>query len=403
MKSKILFACILAMSDFGTAKPLVMSPITIVAGGDVLLDRNVRKAIAVMGDPEYPFREIRPYLQIADVALANLECPLTERYQPLVKRVNFRGDPSMAAILHRVGFDVLGLANNHVQDHGKIALLETLDNLKRVGIKTIGAGKNQSEAARSLVMHVHDRRIALLAFVDTPLEGLALSDDEPGPAIADDERVASAVKEAKRRADFVLVSVHWGVEHQRHPSARQRALARIIADSGADLVLGHHPHVVQPVERVGNAWVFYSIGNLIFDQHCRDCDWSLLIRAILSDNRRVQAMPVRIRRCQPAPESARPAREKMERLSRISTGVKFTAVDAIWWNVARSTTSAAQDLVKPDIAVGSENRRGGACLLPRRPSGADAPPYGSMSCFGQDHVVVSTHSSGRIFRPPAAD
>jgi poly-gamma-glutamate synthesis protein (capsule biosynthesis protein) len=298
-----------------------------------MLDRGVRRAITAAGDDGYPFQVVGPLLREADLALANLECPLTRATAPLPKRVTFRCDPRMASALQRAGFDLLGLANNHACDFGRDALVETRDTLERVGISTVGAGMSQPEAARPTILEIAGRRIGVLAFVDLALEGLSPSDAAPGPAMAEPDRVASSVREARSLADSVVVTVHWGSEYRSFPNARQRALARIIADAGADLIIGHHPHVVQPVERLGRTWVFYSLGNLVFDQHCPGCDRGLLVAATLADAVTVRVMPIRIRQGQPAPSTGEEARLVAEGLTRLSAELHVLPDSSGWWDL----------------------------------------------------------------------
>ncbi|HUT52469.1 MAG TPA: CapA family protein [bacterium] len=300
-------------------------PAVLIAGGDLMFDRGVKERMEKGGGPDEVLAGIAPLLRGADVAIANLECPLTARAVPVLKRYSFRSDPGDAAALKKAGFTALNLANNHTSDYGRAGLMDTARFLEKEGILVVGAGENQEQAARARYVKVGGTTIALLGFVDMPLEGLMPMPDLPGPAMANLERVTAAIQEARARADAVVVTVHWGAEYQRRPTPRQRALAAAMARAGADLIVGHHPHVIQTIEMIGDTAVFYSVGNLVFDQTRPDCTEALLVMMSLTEggDRTIGAVPIRIVACRPRPAVVEEAREIMDHVAEFSPTVRL--------------------------------------------------------------------------------
>jgi len=241
--------------------------------GDIMLGREIGKAIAAHG-AGYPLDAVIPYLVGADLAFGNLESPLTT-----AKRVSGGYDlhalPAYGEVVKRAGFDLVALANNHATDHGRDGLAETMKTLDGLGIAWIGAGRNSDQAHAARIETIRGLRIAFLAY-----EGLhatlPATASEAGTAWLEPAVAVKEIATARAKADLVVVSVHWGVEYQALPTPSQKALAQQMADAGADLIVGHHPHVVEPVEWVQGAGrarptlVAYSLGNFLFDQGFQD-------------------------------------------------------------------------------------------------------------------------------------
>ncbi len=224
--------------------------VEVIAVGDVMPGRGV-------ADEARPFAEVAAWLRGADLALGNLECVVGRPDSALLSERNTEGaitlhaPPAAINKLRRAGFDVLGLANNHALDLGLEALNETVYRLRKVGIDTVGFGPGPVAAFHPLFREVNDVRLALLAFNAVPYPTDA-HDARTGWTLADwdPDRAAQAVAAARQRADAVIVSVHWGYEYQTHVDPAQRDIARVLLEAGADLVVGHHPHVVQGTELV---------------------------------------------------------------------------------------------------------------------------------------------------------
>jgi len=235
--------------------PLPEGRISLLAVGDVMLSRSIEERMRAYG-ADYPFRALAPLVQQADIAVANLECVLTQKGDPVEKGYTFRAHPQLAAGLKDAGFDLVSLANNHTFDYGLDGLYETIAALQRQGIRTVGGGV---QADAPVVLDVRGLRVAFLArnAVGTPQPGIAWAGSE--------DEVAAAVLQAKRQADVVVLLLHAGAEYSPEPTEEQVRLARAAVQAGAALVIGHHTHVTQPTERLAGAFVAYGLGDTVFD------------------------------------------------------------------------------------------------------------------------------------------
>jgi poly-gamma-glutamate capsule biosynthesis protein CapA/YwtB (metallophosphatase superfamily) len=214
----------------------------------VLLDRAVGDAIARHGDA-FPFAKVRPVFAGADIAFVNLECPITAHAVEVKKQVVFRARPATAACLSNGGIDIVSLANNHALDCGPDGLTDTMAHLKASGIRWCGVAPPPSEAASPTITTVHGIRIAFLGFCQFPPD-VESGPSQPAMSVATEDTVRRSVASARREADVVVVSFHWGVEYDGATTGWQVHMAHIAARAGADVVIGHHPHVLQGVEVV---------------------------------------------------------------------------------------------------------------------------------------------------------
>ncbi len=261
-------------------------PSLVVAwGGDVMLGRGVAQGMRRRGRPD-PLAAMRARLATADLRVANLESPLTDEPRQSVNPYDITARPAHIGVLTAAGFDVLGLANNHATDNGRDGLAETLRTVREAGIQPIGAGDTAAEAWAPVIIERTSLRLAFLAF-NAAGESLAATDALPGVAALDRATAEAAVRSAAARADLVLVQVHWGTEYAHAPSPAQRKIAGWLVQAGADVVIGHHSHVVQPLEwtsRPGRrpALVAYSLGNLVFDSLDPDAHRGLLLETRLT-------------------------------------------------------------------------------------------------------------------------
>lgn len=243
--------------------------ITLFLVGDIMLDRGVEYYVKKEGggDWKFPFLKIAKDLQKADILFGNLESPISDKGQRVGSRYSFRADPRAVEGLKYAGFDILSLANNHALDYTREALEQTMDILREQGIDYVGAGLNRKEAFSAKILEVKDTKIAFLAFTNLGSKSWAASEKKSGLAwINRAEEAFEFIREAKEKADLVVVALHGGDEYSLEPNNFQKTFAQISLKAGADLVVGHHPHVVQPIERSPEGWVAYSLGNFIFDQ-----------------------------------------------------------------------------------------------------------------------------------------
>lgn len=261
-----------AVTGGATATPAASpTAVTLIAGGDVMLDRTIGEGIAREGNG-YPFAFVADLLRAPDIAFVNLELPLTERGEPAQKNFVFRGTPASAGSLTDAGIDIVSLANNHATDYGFVGLQDTWAALDAVSVAHVGTGENVTNARTPRVLEVNGMRIAFLAYANTPVEGTGwdLADyqataDAPGIAWLTPEAVAEDVFAARQTADVVVVSMHTGFEYSDTPNQLQVASAHAAIDAGATLVLGHHPHVLQGIETYNGGLIIYSLGNFVFD------------------------------------------------------------------------------------------------------------------------------------------
>src|SRR5690606_1761556 len=207
-------------------------------------------------------------LKNADLTIGNLETPLTDRGSPMVEKTYlFRNPPDkVAPALKSAGFDIVTLANNHILDYGVEGLRDTIRSLQDVGIAHVGAGMNLQEARRPVVLTLPDgQTVGFLGYSNTFPEEFWATPSSPGTAFGHVKHVQSDVQAlVERNIDIIVVSFHWGRERQPRLRAYQPLLAHAAIDAGADLVLGHHPHILQGVERYKNGLVLYSLGNYTF-------------------------------------------------------------------------------------------------------------------------------------------
>jgi poly-gamma-glutamate synthesis protein (capsule biosynthesis protein) len=294
-----LFLLLLAGPRANATEPLsVGTGVHLIAAGDLLIHaavkRAARQAAAYDSDLTHAgwtarFRGIRDTIARADVAFVNLEVPIApEVGRPLHGEV-FNAPSALAPALAEVGFDVISIANNHVFDQGPAGLLETLRHTEGAGLVAVGAGPTCAAAVAPRVIETAGHRVAFLAVSDLSNIDDRAGETAPcaafsGPVCAADcgpDRDAihfaidlppllNRIREARTRADTVVVSFHWQVEYITTPLSVYRPIAQSLVDAGADVVLGHHPHVLQPVERLTAAdgrptVVAWSLGNLISD------------------------------------------------------------------------------------------------------------------------------------------
>lgn len=211
-----------------------------------------------------------------DVLVANNEFPFTDRGIPTEEKTfTFRADTDAVSYLHDMGVDAAVLANNHIYDFGEVGLLDTLDTLGNAGIPAVGAGRNIKEASAPLYYIVNDMKIALVAAtqierLDNPDTKGATEDSAGVFRCWNPEKLYEVVARAKENSDFVIVYIHWGTENQAEQDWAQLEQAPKIAEAGADLIIGDHPHCLQGITYFGDTPVIYSMGNFWFNSRTID-------------------------------------------------------------------------------------------------------------------------------------
>ncbi len=237
--------------------------ITIFLAGDIMLDRGVEYMIEKEGDGNYtfPFLKIADELNKADIVFGNLEGPISDKGTKVGSIYSFRADPKAIEGLTYAGFGVISLANNHAFDFGRIALEDTFLRLKNADINYVGGGFNESEAFSPIIREVNGVKIGFLAYTNLCPESWKAAGENSGIACISEnnlEKIQTAIKSAKEKCDILIISLHSGEEYQKTPTQFQIDFFKMATESGADIVFGHHPHVVQSD--------LYSLGNFVFDQ-----------------------------------------------------------------------------------------------------------------------------------------
>lgn len=239
-------------------------PLRLGFAGDLMMSYEMTPWLEAFG-PHYPFRATEGLWRRFDLFCVNLECPISDAGLPLQnKSYYFRSEPWTVAGLLFAGVGLVSLANNHILDFGDVALFRTQEVLDRAGILWVGAGRNREEAWAPRLVERKGVRLAFLAFNLVGPEVYTAGPDRPGVAVCDAGSLAEAVRRAKAQADHVVVMFHWGEEYSSRPNAEQVGLGRAAVDAGASVVVGCHPHVVQPVEIYRGRPLAYSLGNYVF-------------------------------------------------------------------------------------------------------------------------------------------
>lgn len=263
---------------------------TLLFVGDIMLNRGVEWEIKKEGsnDFKFPFLEIADELEETDILFGNLEGPISDKGQKVGSIYSFRMDPKVIDGLVFAGFDLLSLANNHVFDYSRIAMEDTFSRLKEAGIDYVGGGFNETEAYSPRIKEVKGENIAFLAFTNLGSPYWEAKGGRSGIAWLEKDRLEKAIKNAKEKADLIIVSMHFGDEYRKSPTLEQKELAHFAIDSGADLVIGHHPHVIEPVEKYKGGYIAYSLGNFVFDQNFSEETMKGLMLKVLVRGKKIQ-------------------------------------------------------------------------------------------------------------------
>jgi poly-gamma-glutamate synthesis protein (capsule biosynthesis protein) len=239
--------------------------VTLTAVGDIMIQNRLRSFAKSDGGYERQFGQVAPILRGSDLVFGNLEGPVAPLTgEPQVSYV-FNVDPAALTALKSVGFTIVSIANNHLHDQGSAGVRETLHQLALAGLGAVGV-RSQPDSAPRHDVTVGDLRFAFLAY--TTLTNRAVRGRQyPRVALWDSARSPAEIASARADSDFVLVSMHWGDEYAVEANGVQEELAQAICDAGADVVLGHHPHTLQPIRRVAvgdrPCLVAYSLGNFV--------------------------------------------------------------------------------------------------------------------------------------------
>ncbi|MEX2556820.1 MAG: CapA family protein [Actinomycetota bacterium] len=250
--------------------------ITAVAFGDVMTSRTVDRKMVAAGDFRSPWRSVADTLRAADLAFGNFEGTIAHDAQPRPGGTSFVSRVGVIEGFTFAGIDFLSLANNHVGDFGARTLIETRTLIRDAGIATAGAGADEAEAREPAILERHGVRFAFVSFNAIVGPPVATAEDPGAVWIhmapwdpfrrSELDKVAATVREAKQKADVVIVYPHWGQEYTAKPNPDQVRVAHALIDAGADMIIATHPHWVQGAEIYKGRLIAYSLGNFVFDQ-----------------------------------------------------------------------------------------------------------------------------------------
>lgn len=236
-------------------------PFAFTMVGDIMLGSRMNRPISDFG-PEYPFHSVYPILRRSNIVKGNLEGPFAAESPQKNRRYSYKVNPKNARILRRAGFHVMTMANNHLLDCGREGVLETIAALKKHGIRSSGAGINEPSAHAPVILRSGKHKIGILSYYWN--RRTAATASRPGSAMDTPEWVSRDIANLKPQVDKVIVTVHWGVPYERVPAPEDRLKAQFAIDCGADAVMGHHPHIIQPFELYKKRPIIYSLGNFAF-------------------------------------------------------------------------------------------------------------------------------------------
>lgn len=243
---------------------------TLLFAGDIMTDRGVEEKIKKHGSGDYnfPFLKIKNFIQKGDLAFANLEGPVSDKGVKVGSIYSFRMDPGTAEAIKNSGFSIVSLANNHMFDYQRISLEETMRRLEKSGVSYAGAGFSREEAYGLKIEEAKGIKIGFLAYTNLAPPSWQAKEESSGIARITEltKEIEEDIKNAGFLCDILVVSLHSGTEYSPLPNSFQEKFAKGAIDAGADIVAGHHPHVAQPVEKYNGGWIFYSLGNFVFDQ-----------------------------------------------------------------------------------------------------------------------------------------
>lgn len=273
---------------------------TIYFTGDILLDRGFRKIVEYKGTAGMA-GNCSQIFRNADFVIGNLECPATKRKEPVNKRFVFRAEPEWLKIVADAGFTHLVMANNHAYDQGSDGMKDTYKNMLKYKMVPVGYGLNAQKACEPVILTKGKTRVALFSSVPIALENWFPNEDSVN--ICQEcistltEKVASYHK--INPGTHIIVILHWGMEFQYSPLIIQKMEARSLLNAGAEVIIGHHPHVVQDIDHFGDKTVFYSLGNFIFDQTAQGSKGMVVKLEISEQEIKTRTYYVKIMDCSP--------------------------------------------------------------------------------------------------------
>jgi poly-gamma-glutamate synthesis protein (capsule biosynthesis protein) len=261
--------------------------VTISMVGDIIFYGSVESYMKKYGD-HYLLESYGPLMKKSDIVLGNLETSISKRGVPVEdKQYTFRGKPEALKTLKNNNFTAVSIANNHVLDYGVEAFLDTLNYLEKYELLYAGGGRNKEEALKGILIEKNGIKVGFLAFTKVvPLVEWYAGKNKPGiigAYMVHEKEFVKAIKDMKQNCDVLVVSVHWGKESSTVIREEEQYIGRRMIDAGADIIMGHHPHVVQGIEIYKGKPIFYSLGNFIFTKSRNDLNNKTIMANVTVD------------------------------------------------------------------------------------------------------------------------
>ena len=299
--STLLIICTFPLSRLHAQSPS-QDTVKLYFGGDV--NFGLFFADKIHDDLSYPFDRMK-WLGEADVAMVNLENAMTRRGKRQHKEFVFHTKPKYGQLLREARIGLVTLANNHIYDYGREGIFDTMELLDSLGIKHVGAGANIDSARSPVIVERKGLRVGFLGYMDSiSTTNLYFAKArKAGPAVLNRGYLVEDIGKLKAKCDFVVINIHWGVEKSRTPLQRQIELAHAAIDAGADLIIGHHPHVLQGIEVYRGKVIAYSLGNFLFGGSSRESYPTALLKVTIPvraiDSARCEIVPIYVDHWQP--------------------------------------------------------------------------------------------------------
>ena len=299
--------------------------------GDMMFDKSVAGFIKSKGE-DYVFEGYKKHFMESDIVFGNLETAMSNKGEPMKdKQYTFRSSPKLASYMKKYNFSVVGIANNHILDYGPLAFTDTLKLLKENGISYAGGGYSKQEASQGVITEKKGTKIGFIAFTRvSPSVDWYAGAKKPGiigAYKAHEAEVLEAVKRLEGECDILIVSLHWGKEGSVAVRKQEAELAHLLIDTGADVIMGHHPHVVQGMEMYKGKPIFYSLGNFFFTtSRAEICNKTMLVTVRYGNKgelKSIDAVPGKIGYGRPVPMEEAQKREFIDYLNKMNVDIKL--------------------------------------------------------------------------------
>ena len=282
--------------------------------GDIMMGRYVEEVTDSHGF-DYLFRYMKPYFNASDYVSGNYEHPAlakdVSKYEEADTAIRLNSYGNGVEAVKDAGFSVMTLANNHMMDFEEQGLVDTIDQFENADMDYVGVGSNITKAKENInYQDVKGVRVATLGFTDVYGKNAVAKNNQAGLLNSNPdllfEMIGNAKDAKKGNADLVVVNMHWGQEYATSATGRQTELAKAVIDAGADIIIGHHPHVVQSFDMYKDGIIFYSLGNFIFDQGWTRTKDSAMVQYHLNENGQatIDVVPLLIKEATPRPATS---------------------------------------------------------------------------------------------------